>query len=97
MTHFHGTRSLVFASLFCFSLSATITQAAAYAFSQDLHVSLPGRARFLSDCCCHKVAYMFPRVTKLPDAGDKGVRSGGEAGEKQSLAVCFPSKVRGDR
>lgn len=40
---------------------------------------------------------MFPRVTKLPDVGDKGVRSGREAGEMQSLAVCFTSNLDGDQ
>lgn len=97
MTHFHGTGSLAFAFLFCSSLSAAITQAPAYAFSLGLRTRLPGRARSLSDRCCHKVSYMFPPVTKLPDAGDKGVRSGREAGEMQSLAVCFTSNLRGDR
>lgn len=97
MTHFHGTGSLAFAILFCFSLSATITQPPAYAFSLDLRIRLPGRARALSDRCCHKVSYMLPRVTKLPDVGDKGVRSGGEAGKMQSLAVCLTSNLRGHR
>lgn len=89
MTHFHGTGFLAFALLFCFSLSATMTQAPAYAFSLDLHVCLPERARSLSDRCCHKVSYMVPRVRKLPDAGDKGVRSGREASEMHRLAVCW--------
>lgn len=95
MTHILGTGSLASAILFCFSLSATITQVAAYAFSPDLHTRLPGRAHSLSDPCCHKVSYMLPRVTKLPDAGDKGVRPGREAARIKCLAVC--STLRVDR
>lgn len=82
-----------------FSASACVqhTQPPAYAFSPDLHVRLPGRAHSLSDLRCHKVSYMLPRVTKLPDAGDKGVRPGREAGRIKSLAVCLTSNQPGGR
>lgn len=89
MTHFHGTGSLASAILSCSSLSATVTQPPAYEFSLDLHIRLPGCAHSLSDLCCHKVSYMLPRVTKLPDASDKGVRHGREAGRIKSPGCLF--------
>lgn len=94
MTHFLGTGSLASAILFCFSLSATITQVAAYVFSPDLHTRLPGRAHSLSDPCCHKVSYMLLRVTKLPDAGDKGVRPGREAARIKKSGCFFHPTCR---
>lgn len=40
---------------------------------------------------------MLPRVTKLPDAGDKGVGPGREAGRIKRRAVCLTSSQRGGR
>lgn len=40
---------------------------------------------------------MLPRVTKLPDAGDKGVGPGRGAGRIERLAVCLTPNQRGGR
>lgn len=96
MTHFPGTGSRR-CHPFLFQPVCNTHKLPAYAFSPDLHARLPGRARSLSDLRCHKVSYMLPRVTKLPDAGDKGVGPGREAGRIKRLAVCLTPSQRGGR
>lgn len=55
-----------------------------------LHIPLPRRSHSLSDlCCCHKPSYILPRVTKLPDASDKGSNPGTGTRRITSLAVCL--------